>query len=83
MNDNGMNNPVEIATGKPAGIMDGMIRYTDLEDRYGKTMAYDILLTIEKLAKIQDEIAKAVSSHDERLQRAMGRLETINFGEMQ
>lgn len=59
------------------------LRFTDLEERYGKTMAYDLLLTIEKLAKIQDEIAKAVSSHDERLQRAMGRLENINFGEMQ
>jgi hypothetical protein len=59
------------------------LRFADLEKRYGKTMAYDLLLTIEKLAKIQDEIAKAVSSHDERLQRAMGRLEAINFGEMQ
>jgi hypothetical protein len=59
------------------------MRFEDLEARYGARMAYDLLLTIEKLAKIQDEIAKAVASHDERLQRAMGRLESVNFGEMQ
>ncbi len=58
------------------------LRYEDLVARYGEHQAFDILVTIEKLAKIQDEMAKALSTHDDRLQRAMGRLEEINFSAM-
>lgn len=76
MNDTG-------TTKQHAFNSDVPLRYEDLESRYGAHDAYNILLTIEKLARIQDEIAKAVASHDERLQRAMGRLESVNFGEMQ
>jgi|GEM_PF-2666815 len=58
------------------------LTYADLENRYGEVMAYDLLLTIERLARVQDEVAKAMSDNDERLQRAMGRLESVNFSAM-
>ena len=61
---------------------DTPLRYDDLVTRYGEHQAFDILLTIEKLAKIQDEMAKAMATHDDRLQRAMGRLDAINFSAM-
>jgi hypothetical protein len=59
-----------------------VLTYNDLEVRYGVPMAYDILLTIEKLAKIQDELAKAEADNDQRLQRALGRLDGIDFSAM-
>lgn len=61
---------------------DAPLRYADLVKRYGEFEAFRILETIEKLAKIQEEMAKAIASYDDRLQRAMGRLESINFSAM-
>ena len=56
-----------------------VLRYVDLEQRYGESMAYDLLLTIEKLTRIKDDMADALTDNEVRLQRAMDRLETINF----
>lgn len=53
------------------------ITYEDLVTRYGNHLAFDLLLTIEKLAKIKMDIQQ----HDEnvRLQKALDALSNINF----
>ncbi|MDX2028385.1 MAG: hypothetical protein SFW62_07095 [Alphaproteobacteria bacterium] len=53
------------------------ITYQDLVARYGAHLAFDLLLTIEKLAKIKMDIQQ----HDEdiRLQKALNALNDINF----
>ncbi len=46
------------------------ITYHDLVDRYGKDMAFDLLVTIEKMAQIKHDIA-ADGDEDTRLQHAL------------
>lgn len=71
-----------MATTTQTTAYDVALRYADLVERYGENTAFDLLLTIEKLAKVQEEMAMAMATHDERLRRAMGRLEAINFSAM-
>ncbi|MDX2027202.1 MAG: hypothetical protein SFW62_01050 [Alphaproteobacteria bacterium] len=51
--------------------------YQDLVARYGNSLAFDLLLTIEKLARVKLDIHQ----HDEdvRLQKALDALNRINF----
>lgn len=53
------------------------ITYADLVDRYGKDLAFDWLLSIEKLAKIKADIN--LIDEDTRFQRALDALDKINF----
>lgn len=48
--------------------------YADLVKRYGPNMAYDLLLTIEKVARIRDQIDATVPE-ETRLQRAMAKID--------
>lgn len=47
----------------------GVMTYQNLVQRYGQNMAFDLLLTIEKMAKIRDHIA--VTDEEARLKRAL------------
>lgn len=49
------------------------MHYTDLVQRYGADGAYDMLLIIEKLARLQSGM-DATMGEDERLQQALDRL---------
>lgn len=60
-------------------MTDKPLHYADLVKRYGKDMAYDLLLTIEKLAKTQNN-ADATLSEEDRLQRALDTIDRTNFG---
>lgn len=53
------------------------ITYQDLIARYGSTRAFDLLLTVEKLAKIKNDI----DTFDEgaRFERALEALNDHNF----
>jgi len=53
------------------------ITYHDLVERYGTIMAYDLLLSFEKLAKINSEIINL--EEEERFQKALDALNAINF----
>lgn len=53
------------------------ITYHDLVERYGATMAYDLLLTFEKLAKIKSEIINM--EEEARFQKALDALNAIDF----
>ena len=53
------------------GMMDN-VTYQDLVVRYGQTMAYDLLLTIEKSARIKE--AYIYVDEDTRLERALEEL---------
>lgn len=49
------------------------ITYHDLVTRYGQDMAFDFLLTIEKLAKVKDSPVEM--DEEARLQRALAQLD--------
>ncbi|MEJ0061880.1 MAG: hypothetical protein WDO70_01400 [Alphaproteobacteria bacterium] len=49
-----------------------VMTYKNLVDRYGQDMAFDLLITIEKMAKIRDSITL---DEEERLQRALAVLD--------
>ncbi len=53
------------------------ITYHELVERYGNIMAYDLLLSFEKLAKINSEIISM--EEEERFQKALEALNSINF----
>jgi hypothetical protein len=53
------------------------ITYQDLVARYGNTQAFDLLLTVERLAKIRYDIC--VSDEETRFQKALAVLGEINF----
>jgi hypothetical protein len=53
------------------------VTYGDMVARHGTAMAYDLLLTIETIAKIKDEINLA--DEETRFQRALTVIEQINF----
>lgn len=55
--------------------MDDMdsLTYNDLVNRYGKDLAFDLLLSIEKVAKTRDDTASL--SEDARLQKALAALD--------
>jgi hypothetical protein len=53
------------------------ITYHDLVERYGANMAYDLLLTFEKLARIKNEIISM--EEEERFQKALDALNAIDF----
>ncbi len=59
------------------------LTYKDLEVRYGNKMAYDLLLTIEKLAKARDAIDHAEMNNELRLRFALDRLSGIDFAAAQ
>lgn len=47
----------------------GVMTYQDLVKRYGQNMAFDLLLTIEKMAKIRDHVS--IVDEETRLKRAL------------
>ncbi len=51
----------------------GAMTYQDLVRRYGPDMAFDLLLTIEKMAKIHDHLA--MMDEEDRLKRALDALD--------
>jgi hypothetical protein len=53
------------------------ITYQELVDRYGSTRAFDLLLTVEKLAKIKYDIN--VLDEAIRFERALEALNVNNF----
>lgn len=53
------------------------MRYADLVTRYGKDMAYDLLLTFEKVARIKSEI-DVTMDEETRFHMALHRIETSN-----
>jgi hypothetical protein len=53
------------------------VTYQDLVVRYGHPLAFDLLLTIEKLARTAKNIH--LLDEDERLQKALNALNNINF----
>lgn len=53
------------------------ITYQDLVSRYGTAAAFDLLLSVEKLAKINSEIINL--EEDERFQKALDVLNTLDF----
>jgi len=53
------------------------ITYKDLVDRYGNTVAFDLLLSVEKLAKIQNEMISL--EEEDRFQVALDALNEIDF----
>ena len=55
------------------------ITYTDLVSRYGNTAAFSLLLTIEKLARIRNDIIKF--DEDERLKNALDALDQVDLKE--
>ncbi len=54
----------------------GVMTYRDLVQRYGQDMAFDLLITIEKMAKIRDNIS--VIGEEERLKRALDALDRVD-----
>jgi hypothetical protein len=54
-----------------------VMTYHDLVARYGKDMAFDLLVTIEKMAKIKHDIA-AESDEEARLQLALAMLDQMD-----
>jgi hypothetical protein len=54
-----------------------LVTYSDMVEQHGAAMAYDLLLTIETLAKIKDQINLA--DEETRFQRALSVIEQINF----
>ena len=53
------------------------VTYNDMIKRYGNAQAFDLLLTVERLAKIKDEISLA--DEETRFQRALLALDNIDF----
>jgi len=53
------------------------ITYQDLVVRYGDPLALDLLLTIEKLARVKDHPHQF--DEDVRLQKALDALNKVNF----
>lgn len=54
----------------------GTMTYQDLVQRYGPDMAFDLLLTIEKMAKIRDQLT--VIDEEARLKRALDALDRVD-----
>lgn len=52
------------------------VSYTDMVNRYGNAAAFDLLLSVEKLAKIEDGLALA--DEETRFQRALEVLSQTN-----
>lgn len=55
------------------------VTYQDLVVRYGSPAAYDLLLSVEKIARIKDDISHC--DEDMRFRRALDALNDINFAE--
>ena len=55
------------------------VTYHDLVVRYGSPAAYDLLLSVEKLAQIKDEISHC--DEEMRFRRALDALSDIDFTE--
>ena len=60
-------------TPRPLTVM----TYHDLVTRYGRDMAFDLLVTIEKMAKIKHDIA-AEGDEEARLQLALAMLDQMD-----
>lgn len=59
---------------KKSSLPMDVLHYQDLVKRYGPDMAYDLLLIVEKIAKISC-VADVMLSEEERLQKALLRIE--------
>jgi hypothetical protein len=57
--------------------MSQQITYNDMVTRYGSIQAFNLLLMVEKLAKIRDEIS--LIDEETRFQRALDALNDIDF----
>jgi hypothetical protein len=57
--------------------MDQPVKYNDLVVRYGNPAAYDLLLSVEKLAKIRNDLVSL--DEEARFQRALAALSEIDF----
>jgi hypothetical protein len=55
------------------------VTYNDLVTRYGSPAAYDLLLSVEKLAQIRNEIIHC--DEEARFRRALDALNDIDFAE--
>jgi len=53
------------------------VTYTDMVKRYGNVAAFDLLLSVERLAKIKNEIV--LSDEETRFQQALEALSQIDF----
>lgn len=53
------------------------VTYNDLVTRYGSPAAYDLLLSVEKLAQIKNDISQI--DEDTRFRRALQALNQIDF----
>ena len=53
------------------------ITYRDMVTKFGETRAFDLLLTVERLAKINENIAQ--TDEEVRFQTALDALNEINF----
>ena len=51
------------------------LTYNDLVTKYGEATAFDLLMTIEKLAKVRDNIIEM--DEEARLQRALAQLDKV------
>ncbi len=54
-----------------------MIMYADLTARYGEPMAYDLLLIIERMARIKGDIE---ADEEDRIKRAFDALDRVIYG---
>lgn len=53
------------------------IKYQDLVDRYGSAAAFDLLLSVERLAKIKSDIIDF--EEEVRFQKALDALNALDF----
>lgn len=57
-------------------VNNDLITYNDIVERYGNDMAYSLLLTVERMAKIRDNID--LCNEEARFLRALEALNDVN-----